>query len=897
MDDSLQALLARSRSPGDFVERRRFTLSREKAIEKQRAFALRDPRRYILELVQSAVHADASFIAVDVHYEHVLIAFVGGRSVGVGELSQLFDYLFADRGDPETRHLIQLAMGVNALLKLKPHSVRIESGLDEAAARMDIDGRGNVRVGEPQEPIAGTYVFARLRSSPFKRFSDVKVFPEQALIEERCIHTPVPILINGSAPFGYRIGRSVDAYPGAHQHTFDTDNRYGVLALPRLPGHAPGFKVVMGGTWITTLQLPELGEVRMRSAKGAWVRQPFFGVICDDNLRKTADQSDIVRDRRFSEMIRALRPMARALARRSGADADYLGAEDDDAVALPVRLPVLGQPTPLPARTLRELPADEPVFWVSPDETAPVAAVADPAVFEPRVLVLREVEAADLAELRPDLSLQRLSRASDVDYAQHLLQRSQRLHAVERTLEGGARLRLRLHLTGPLPGWGVGEGLPTLIEQGGVALSTLRLPLELPRVSTALTLPAGAEPPTPEALTRAALENAWRLLPGAPAAHPASATLGAWLVTHFGERLAPDGRLLLPPHWQQEAREALLSLPATQDGLPLGRALLEGVEGPWRPEFAALQGKPPTVELGLDPEALQRLLDTGQGAEGWLCALELQLPGLRGCLGLRDELPPRAGVLLWDGPERSRLRALGSLPVQGVLHGAPSAEALSQLELALPELYHRLLDVLGARPSPAALAQAQAYIAASPAPDALREALQRALKDLPDAPTPSLWDPQGLAEWLHAELVAALRELEVQGARLEVQVVEVTGLWRILPGAPVSAGVSGQALSLRLHLQHPAVEAALQGVEARRRLLLEAGRVALAQAEEVEMFHVEHSALQVALLARLLTPAREEAREDLRAEGPPLKRADKLGERKTKSRHELGYSSIKSRPD
>ena len=62
----LDELIARSRAPGAFVERKRFTLSRAKAIEKQREYALRHPQQYILELVQAAVLAGATYIALDV---------------------------------------------------------------------------------------------------------------------------------------------------------------------------------------------------------------------------------------------------------------------------------------------------------------------------------------------------------------------------------------------------------------------------------------------------------------------------------------------------------------------------------------------------------------------------------------------------------------------------------------------------------------------------------------------------------------------------------------------------------------------------------------------------------------------------------------------------------------
>ena len=71
---ALDALLARSRSPGTFVERSTFTLSRDKAIEKQREFALRHPAQYVLELIQAAVLSDATYIAVESSPSSILVA-------------------------------------------------------------------------------------------------------------------------------------------------------------------------------------------------------------------------------------------------------------------------------------------------------------------------------------------------------------------------------------------------------------------------------------------------------------------------------------------------------------------------------------------------------------------------------------------------------------------------------------------------------------------------------------------------------------------------------------------------------------------------------------------------------------------------------------------------------
>ena len=116
----LDALVARAKSPGKFVERRHFTLSREKAIEKQREFALRHPQQYVLELVQAAVFAGATYIAIDSRPGSLLLAWVGGVDIGEDELESLLDYLFADRTKASTRHLVQLAVGVNAILQRNP---------------------------------------------------------------------------------------------------------------------------------------------------------------------------------------------------------------------------------------------------------------------------------------------------------------------------------------------------------------------------------------------------------------------------------------------------------------------------------------------------------------------------------------------------------------------------------------------------------------------------------------------------------------------------------------------------------------------------------------------------------------------------------------------------------
>ena len=261
----LDDLLNRSRAPGTFVERRRFSLSRGKAIEKLREFALRNPRQYVLELVQSAVFSGATYVAIDVDHEHMLLAWVGADPIRPEQLENIFDYLFADRGARPTRHLVQLAIGLNAILQRKPKVLRIESGDGTlyGTTRLDLNKKGEGQIGRPAEPLAGTYILAEFSSSWFKRFQGDSWTPEEGLVESECRYTPVPILLNGRAPFGWKACRNITWFGKDPHLAFDDGDRRGVLALPD-SGRSktvPGVQLIVGGVRITTAAIPELGTL------------------------------------------------------------------------------------------------------------------------------------------------------------------------------------------------------------------------------------------------------------------------------------------------------------------------------------------------------------------------------------------------------------------------------------------------------------------------------------------------------------------------------------------------------------------------------------------------------------------------------------------------------------
>ncbi|MCA9567377.1 MAG: hypothetical protein KC656_06020, partial [Myxococcales bacterium] len=480
----LDELLARSRAPGAFKNRRHFTLSRKKAIEKQREFALRDPKYYVLEIIQGAIFAGATYMAVDSRKNDILIAWVGAPMLKKEELEHLIDYLFASRTDKRIRHMVQLAIGINALLQRNPKSVRIESGSGGKCIRMELDANGeNASIGEVENPIEGTYIIAEWGGGWMSRFgwTSTPWTDVEQIIEKRCVYTPVPILLNGKAPFGFRATRNIEIFGARDQEPFDEGDRRGVVALHTSSKAPHGFRIVVGGVWITDLTLPEISEQRL------------VGVICDDNLRKTADQADIAQDPvYFPRMLHAVQPRATKLIKRA-INAAYVPPqlppliaereEEEEESEAPVgpEIPLAPVPEIIPmlgargTTSLARLQGDdeEPVFWCTAEKSKEIdGEPSDPLRFPFRLLVLEEGEANQLGVERPALALHRLNAPTDIDFVLRVMERGIEIRRVTVPLPDGV-LQVRLHVQGRLPAWGNGRtGTPVLLRRRGRSVAT-----------------------------------------------------------------------------------------------------------------------------------------------------------------------------------------------------------------------------------------------------------------------------------------------------------------------------------------------------------------------------------------------------------------------------------------
>lgn len=302
---SIDQVIARSRQPGAFTERKRFTVARSNAIRKMRQFALADPHYYILELIQSAISNGASYLDISAQSKHCTVSYIGG-GYSEDQLSQLFDFLFASKSDMTYSDLRQLALGVNALMLMEPDEIVIESGDGTLDGTTRIVLRGTqdfVDVGTPDRPLRGTFVRASgLKRSKIRGKSSLMKTeygpPETRAIEERCLCAPIPILVNDNAPFGYSTLRTPAIYGYTKVVSFDEGDLYGTIGL-RV--REPQFKLLTYGAWVQTV------ERSLLPGEG------IGGIVGFDGLNKTADHAAIVRDERYEELWVRLMPYARQL--------------------------------------------------------------------------------------------------------------------------------------------------------------------------------------------------------------------------------------------------------------------------------------------------------------------------------------------------------------------------------------------------------------------------------------------------------------------------------------------------------------------------------------------------------------------------------------------------------
>jgi hypothetical protein len=394
---SIDDVINRSRQPGGFKERKRFSVARQRAIQKMRQFALADPHYYVLELIQAAVANGGRHVDLQIDKSSFGLSYVGGGFVQE-ELAQLFDFLFASKEDFEHGDIRQLALGINAMMIMEPTTIVIESGdgTISGTTRIEINTKHNtVDVGTPDKSLRGTFVRAEgLSRGNLRGKSNLRPTnygpPECMAIENRCLAAPVPIIINDHPVFGYSSVRTPALFGFENVVTFDEGDLYGSLGIPRQQ-HNNNFKLLTWGCWVQSLE--------HHYDEATWVG----GVVAYDRLNKTADHSGIVQDERLEQLWARLQPYVHKATRGQSGRAVFqiapLGGDELDPRELRELLVGAGRAVVVSNYISPDGNVGERAARIGEALEAPVLAV-----HSDEMATLRSLAGSEVRLLEPDLS-------------------------------------------------------------------------------------------------------------------------------------------------------------------------------------------------------------------------------------------------------------------------------------------------------------------------------------------------------------------------------------------------------------------------------------------------------------------------------------------------------------
>lgn len=282
----LDRLVGELEGAGEVVAEGGFTLDRDRAKEKVRDFALEDPNRYVLLLVQAAAAKGASRVGFEIDSDDMRIRF-DGEPFTARDLDQLYAEMFSERPDDHAFACRELALGLLGAMATDPAWVKVESGDGESGARLYMQPGQADRIEAAPGVVAGTsiHVKSRLGFRTLARFGrDVLgALPEEARIQEHCRRAPYEVSIDGRrvsegmptdvlAPTTHR-ARGIEIFAGFRPST-----------------EPASLEILCRGVWVTTHALPDL--------------PPQLVVIADvAALHRDITQFEVVRDAAYERLL------------------------------------------------------------------------------------------------------------------------------------------------------------------------------------------------------------------------------------------------------------------------------------------------------------------------------------------------------------------------------------------------------------------------------------------------------------------------------------------------------------------------------------------------------------------------------------------------------------------
>ena len=274
---SLAGLMAGLRRDAPRVDRGRFRIDAERALQKLQDFRLPEPEMYVLELLRAAIASGARTVEVRADADDFELAF-DGRSFPEAMLRELPSHALGAGEGPDAARFQLLALGVVGALALRPRFIDVQSG--SFAVRVVPPHRIEPRAASPR-PLA-TRIHVRERLGLRVARDLVRGSREVQLIRERAVLFPASLTVAGEVlpppelPAATLVARHHDRGP----------RRFAVGIVPRLRGSRPS---------PSQLGLACYG-VLIRARPFPLAALPLHGHANDDRLRRNASGSDTVVD-------------------------------------------------------------------------------------------------------------------------------------------------------------------------------------------------------------------------------------------------------------------------------------------------------------------------------------------------------------------------------------------------------------------------------------------------------------------------------------------------------------------------------------------------------------------------------------------------------------------------